>query len=148
MEEMLRDFWQSTLKPFLGKIKDLVKRKFREKPEESFAVAVGSGTITMLWLGGYIITSAIMGAIGFTVGLLVLTKYLPIKVRKFIGNSKFILALIDIGAGLLAFLVISGVTGLFTGIFSTVLVTATLGLLAKQWRTSPESGNEPEPVMI
>lgn len=136
MEGILKDFWLNTLQPMWERIKNFVVCKFKEKPEESFAFATVIGMLSALWLGGYLINNAIAGAAGMAVGILILTKYLPDKAKLFIATRNSCLVSIDIGAGVLAFWLFEGVTGLFAGVFSTVIVTACLGLLAKHWRTS------------
>ena len=132
VEQIARDFWKA-LSPVVNKIKEAISRKAKEKPEETLAVSTGIAVAVSFWVGG-IVASAVLGALGLTTGILILAKYLPDTWKKKISESKGLQAAIDIFAFLIAVKVLTGVTGLFAGIFSTVMVTAGIGLMCKSWK--------------
>lgn len=139
---MLEDIW-GFINPMIDKIKKFIKKKFSEDYDKSLAVVTAIGVGISLWLGGYIVTNAVMGAISLTAGILILCKYLPHSWKLFIAKSKGCQAIIDISAGILALTVFTGVTGLFAGVYSTIMVTATLGLMTKYWTNELDPELEP-----
>ena len=144
-EKFLQDFWREA-EPYVDKLFAWVKRQFHENEEKSLAVSTGLAAIVCLWVGG-IVASAVMGALGLTVGILILAKYLPDSWKKKIAESQGLQALIDVGAFLIVVKILTGVTGLFAGIFSTVMVTAGIGLMAKSWKEIKiEEKQKQEPI--